>query len=325
MEKNKHFEPVTARSLAEEIRKIKINYANEALIGKIQAVLEPHIRKPSDDEWIKKASYLLQKVITSYDNTQHISTSTIREFLNKGTVTADMEWAEENMGAGKTSTLEADIEWLTRGCMRIMHGKTDGDIKAYRELKEFISQKVSPTSPETNSVPERCEEAYNEAVSLLTRIRDKTLEIGNAIEIDRFLKKPNPFKEADIVDDGKPEPQLLPFDLGLAAQGHKVVTRDGFFVKIVADNIESIDHPILYVGTKENGKSFYNRATLSGKTSQYTESHSDLFILKEQETVFIDILRQEDGGLYTCLYKDEGVTYAIEKGTNVIKTITTTI
>lgn len=175
------------------------------------------------------------------------------------------------------------------------------------------------------SVPQRCEEAYNEAVSLLTRIRNKTLEIGNATEIDRFLKKTNPFKEAEIVDkeeDKTEEHELLPFSIELAAQGHKVVTRDGRDVKIVADDLTG-NQELLVVITNEDGTKHPFCLPISGKLSSFVYNPADLFILKEPETLEIHLFKHDNGTYYAQApgqaFREPEVAY------KHIKTITVTI
>lgn len=273
----------TARTIAEIIvSNAYIGYTvgtNErAIVDSVEGILAPHLRKPSDDEWIKNAAFLLQKAITSYDNTKSVNTDEIRRFLNKGAVTADMERVEENMGASK-------------------------------------------------SVPQRCEEAYDGAINLIMEIGHRLNEPSHRYiigKIDDFLQKPNPFKEAVITDD-KPEPRLLPFDLKAAQDGAKVVTHGGKTeVKIVADNISS-SHPILATYSVLEGGVYFDQFDLEGRRKHISDKNMNLFILKEPETVYIDILRQEDGALYTCLYKDIDETYPIEHGTDIIKTITVTI
>lgn len=279
-----HFEPVTVRTIAEIIvSNAYIGYTvgtNErAIVDSVEGILASHLRKPSDDEWIKNAAFLLQKAITSYDNTKSVNTDEIRRFLNKGAVTADMERVEENMGASK-------------------------------------------------SVPARCEEAYYNAVDLMKKMYMEGMTSENRAKLLVLIGKSDPFKEADIVQDEKQEPQLLPFDLKAAQNGAKVVTRDGRSVKIVADDMTGT-YPLLVVITNDNGSKTHS---LFSKGGQFREGKSglddrelDLFILKEPETVYIDILRRKDGSLYTQLYKDEDEAYPVDERTNVIKTITVQI
>lgn len=290
-----HFEPVTARTIAEIIvSNAYIGYTagtnKRAVVDSAEGILASHIRKPSDDDWMKSAAFLLQKVITSYDNTKSINTDEIRRFLNKGAVTADMERVEENMGASK-------------------------------------------------SVPQRCEEAYDEAIQLL-REWDKNgiTTAQNRTNTEAFLSKPNPFKEADIVLDDIDElvslmkeeskriqeeskPKLLPFDLKAAQEGAKVVTRDGTPVKIVSDNIDS-NYPILYVGNKKNGKQFYNRTDINGIDKEGTLTNS-IFILKEPETIEMRIFKHKKYGTIDVLTKDE--RFMDPTKWELIKTITVTI
>lgn len=275
---DKHFEPVTARSLAEKIvdkaQQFSPWQTRASQKNAIESIIEPHIRKPSDDD---------------------------KPLFN----------------------LEADIEWLVRGCMRIMHNKQDGDGKAYRELIEFVSQKVRPTGPETKSVPERCEEAYNEAVRLLENWEDidshgeiKYLKKKTA----EFLNKPNPFTEADIVKEDETEPKLYPFDLGLAAQGHKVVTRDGRDAKVVAEGLKGVT-PICAVITDHDDSKTACLLTLKGKLVDHKENPEDLFIMKEPETIEISIFKGKKNEVFITESKEVSNR---EYWTH-IKTIKTTI
>lgn len=174
------------------------------------------------------------------------------------------------------------------------------------------------------SVPARCEEAYNEAVELIKKFAGEFTyyEFMNLREsANDFLKKQNPFQEADIVDDGKPEPQLLPFDLGLAAQGHKVVTRDGREVKVVAEGLTG-EWPLLVTYIDVFGAKRAEFFNSKGQRKGIIDTSLDLFILKEPETIEIRILESESG-VYSVINTDDG--YAANSGDKLIKTITTTI
>lgn len=232
MEKNKHFEPVTARSLAEQIKKAfgQLYYLTkeEVKINTIHSIIEPHIRKPSDHIYF-------------------------------------------------------------------------------------------------GSVPKKCEEAYDEAVRIIKNFVD-TFECAfisdtNSRKAEEFLKKPNPFKEVDIVDNGKPEPQLLPFDLGLAAQGHKVVTGDGRGAKVVAEGLAG-DWSVLATYIDILGIKRFGEFNSRGQRKGMPDGSLDLFILKEPETIEIRILESESG-VYSVINTDDG--YAANSGDKLIKTITTTI
>ena len=231
MEKNKHFEPVTARSLAEQIKKAfgQLYYLTkeEVKINTIQSIIEPHIRKPSDHIYF-------------------------------GSVTA------------------------------------------------------------------RCKEAYDEVVELLEKFAGEFThdEFMNLREsANDFLKKQNPFQEAVIVDDGKPESQLVPFDLGLAAQGHKVVTGDGRGAKVVAEGLAG-DWSVLATYIDILGIKRFGEFNSRGQRKGMPDGSLDLFILKEPETIEIRILESESG-VYSVINTDDG--YAANTGDKLIKTITTTI
>ncbi len=284
--KDKHFEVVTAGSLAKAIVEyvlIKTERVSDNIIEQgVERLLEPHIRKPSD---VDKPMF----------------------------------------------NLEADVEWLVRGCMRIMHNKKDGDIKAYRELRDFVLQKIRPTGPETNSVPERCEEAYNEAAELIEYAHETITRGLDEDEWSRkyysFIQKPNPFKEADIVDkeeDKQPEQVLLPFSLKEAKNGAKVVTRTLLPIKIVADDLD-MQSPILGIIDDGKSKTSFNWMP-SGRMYIKDESDYDLFILKEPETVEVSIYKNKYADLYRAAAYDE-VPDSKFKDTDyeLIKTITVTI
>lgn len=255
--------------------------------------------------------------------------------------------------------------------------------------EDILAPHIRKPSDDDKSVPARCEEAYDEAVSLLKRIRDKTLEIGNAIEIDRFLKRPNPFKEADIVKDEveqdcpepnlpsdvemfrkrlrniqyfketdsdyvhtgkinalfddlisavefyktqnaaeelKPEPRLLPFDLKAAQNGAKVVTHNGRTpVKIVADDISS-EYSILATYTGLIGGVYFDQFDLSGRRKGIQDENMNLFILKEPETLEIQIWRDKNDRCYLLTTPNQsGYSKYYEADCELIKTITVTI
>lgn len=339
---DKHFEVVTARSLADKIvdavRSFQPWQSIDAQKDTVEYIIEPHIHKSSDCLWMRQASSLLQRCAISGSDGHHLSLELkgkVMEFLNRGYVTADVQWVDENMlepsDVDKPMfNLEADIEWLVRGCMRIMHNKQDGDGEAYRELRDFVLQKIRPTGPETNSVPARCEEAYNEAISLLHGAWNTIRESGTGSEIENWRDRaaklmggPNPFKEADIVDkekDKQPEQVLLPFDLKAAQSGSKVVTRDGRGAKIVADGLDG--NNIAAVVKNEISQSLH-QYHVDGCYNWLGDNPLDLFILKEPETITIRILKHKETGEIDVL--TPGQNHMNPHVWELIKTVTETI
>lgn len=246
---DKHFEPVTARSLARDFYSKAMAIYHSGVnfdrgMNMLLEIIEPHIRKPSD-------------------------------------------------GFEMPFDLPDDISMLSERFNRIIKGcKSAADRSSQIEsLKEDVINALLYYKKE--SVPARCEEAYNEAVELIRFINSCIYGTGYEglhKRIAYFMQQPNPFKEADIVKEDDPEPTLLPFDLGLAARGHKVVTKDLIEVKIVAEGLSG-DWPILAVYTDRYGAKQFDEFDLKGQRKDIIDDSLNLFILKEPETVDIHIYR----------------------------------
>lgn len=247
---DKHFEPVTARSLADKIvdtvRKFHPWQSIQAQKDIVEHIITPHIRKPSDDD---KPIFDLPDDI---------------------------------------SMLSERFNQIIEGCK----SSADRTIKV-ESLREDVIDSL--LHYKAKSVPARCEEAYDGAINLIMEIGHRLNEPSHRYiigKIDDFLQKPNPFKEAVITDD-KPEPRLLPFDLKAAQDGAKVVTHGGKTeVKIVADNISS-SHPILATYSVLEGGVYFDQFDLEGRRKHISDKNMNLFILKEPETVEIELYRHK--------------------------------
>lgn len=279
---------------------------------------------------------------------------------------------------------------LTNQIMRVIKGIYLANTEGLRNVEEDIYSTIEPhirkPSDDDKSVPQRCEEAYNEAVKLIEGFvgeftHDVFMNLRKAA--DKFLQKPNPFKEADIfkdpifkaamdeldrekeaevllrelksyytvcdppnpntinfnrsaegifkkiakfLEEGRAtSPARIPFDLELAKQGHKVVTRNGRDVKIVADDLSG-DYPVLATIIGEDEYKTFAAFTSDGEHIRNRGSQHDLFILKEPETLEIQIWRDKNDRSYLLTTPNQsGYSKYYEADCELIKTITVTI
>lgn len=88
----------------------------------------------------------------------------------------------------------------------------------------------------------------------------------------------------------------LPFDLELAKQGHSVISRGGWPVRIICFDIKSNPFPIMALHELINNKETPIVHTQTGScNSRNEEDDCDLFMFKEEKEYYINIYKDENG------------------------------
>lgn len=315
-----HFEPVTAKSVAERLYHIAAHQSTHAsskyeTISYMERILEPHIRKPSDGQmadvgWVTGGMKSVpQRCEDAYNEAKRLIAEAA-SLLTTNKSDAAKKWYNEryHLVCGPNPFKEAEI--------------VPDDVDVFMDLLEDEKQKwPEPNLPsDVEQFKKRLQDImyFKKTDSDYTHTGKINSLFNDLISAVEFYKTHN------VAEELKPEPQLLPFDLKAAQEGAKVVTRDGTPVKIVSDNIDS-EYPILYIANKKNGKQFYNRTDIKGTDKEGTATNS-LFILKEPETVALRLYKdRNDGSIQAVNVQHDSMTKYYDADCDLIKTITVTI
>ncbi len=180
-------------------------------------------------------------------------------------------------------------------------GDNNSSVEEFRgKFIPLISSIIEPYIQPKESVSKACEEAYIEAIELLVKYSAGIwLDTNNANfqkKVVSFLNKRNPFLDANIVEDDKPEYE--PFTLEGYNAGRKVKTIDGMDVRIISTNGIK-DFPIVgYVN-----EDILLQWSIDGQALAIN-NNSDLMLEKEQKEIDIFIYKQHENGGAFFAYTD---------------------
>ena len=109
---------------------------------------------------------------------------------------------------------------------------------------------------------------------------------------------------------------MKPFDLEKALAGAKVVTRDGREVTQLTKFDVRGDFPL--TGIIQNQRESFK---LNGKYSDHIESHYDLFMAPQKQSIWVNVYSSEKGKLFCLTYYSKQEANKSQSSANFIKTI----